>query len=65
MAGNDPFHGIKLSEQSTTPGVEQRLFAAPPKNVPLEPRKPAENASREYDLRVSTSLGRNDRSSFI
>jgi hypothetical protein len=43
MAGNDPFRGIKLSEQATTPGVEQRLFAAPSISTTPEPQKPVEN----------------------
>jgi len=42
MAGNDPFRGIKLSEQATTPGVEQRLFAAPSISTTPEPQKPVE-----------------------
>ena len=42
MASDDPFRGIKLSEQARTPGVEQRLFAAPTIDTVPEPRKPAE-----------------------
>lgn len=42
MAGTDPFRGIKLSEQATTPGVEQRLFAAPSISTAPEPQKPVE-----------------------
>ena len=37
MADNDPFRGIKLSEQASTPGLEQRLFAARTINAVPEP----------------------------
>lgn len=45
MASNDPFRGIKLSEQASTPGVEQRLFSNPRITPPPEPPKPVEKPS--------------------
>lgn len=45
MASNDPFRGIKLSEQASTPGVEQRLFSTPPSAPTPEPQKPVEKPS--------------------
>lgn len=42
MAGNDPFRGIKLSEQAHAQGLEQRLFAPTPPTRAAEPQKPAE-----------------------
>jgi hypothetical protein len=42
MAGDDPFRGIKLSEQASSQGLEQRLFAPTPKAPDPEPQKPAE-----------------------
>src|SRR4051812_35636487 len=42
MAGDDPFRGIKLSEQAPTQGLEQRLFATPPQQPSPEPQEAAE-----------------------
>lgn len=42
MAGNDPFRGIKLSEQAPARGLEQRLFSRSTENAAPEPEKPAE-----------------------
>src|SRR5688572_25368532 len=45
MASNDPFRGLKLSEQATSARVEQRLFSNPPTDTAPAPQKPAEKAS--------------------
>lgn len=42
MGGNDPFRGIKLSDQAPRQGLEQRLFAPTTPKPPPEPQKPAE-----------------------
>lgn len=47
MAGNDPFRGIKLSEQAPAQGLEQRLFAPTPPAPTPEPQKPADKPPAE------------------